>query len=33
LPDSPSNLETSRAEEIVAEAKRIIDERLSREVS
>jgi hypothetical protein len=33
LPDSPSNLEKSRAEEIVAEAKRIIDERLSRQVS
>jgi len=28
LDDSPSNLEKSRTEEIVAEAKRIIDERL-----
>jgi hypothetical protein len=28
LADSPSNLEKSRAEEIVAEAKRIIDARL-----
>jgi hypothetical protein len=33
LPDSPSNLEKSEAEEIVAEAKRIIDERLGRQVS
>jgi hypothetical protein len=33
LPDSPSNLEKSRAEEIVAEAKRIIDERFGRQVS
>ena len=33
LPDSPSNLEKSREEEIVAEAKRIIDARLSRQVS
>ena len=28
LADSPSNLEKSRAEDIVAEAKRIIDARL-----
>ena len=28
LADSPSNLEKSRAEEIVAEAKRVIDARL-----
>ena len=33
LPDSPSNLEKSQAEEIIAEAKRIIDERLSRQLS
>jgi hypothetical protein len=33
LPDSPSNLEKSKAEEIVAEAKRIIDERLNRPLS
>ena len=30
LADSPSNLEKSRTEEIVAEAKRIIDARLGR---
>jgi hypothetical protein len=30
LPDSPSNLEKGKAEEIVAEAERIIDERHSR---
>ena len=29
LADSPSNLEKSRTEEIVAEAKRIIDARLA----
>ena len=33
LPDSPSNLEKSKAEKIVAEAKRIIDERLNRQLS
>jgi hypothetical protein len=33
LPDSPSNLEKSQGEEIIAEAKRTIDERLSRQVS
>jgi hypothetical protein len=29
LPDSPTNLEKSRKDEIVAEAKRIIDERFA----
>jgi hypothetical protein len=29
LPDSPTNLEKSRKDEIVAEAKRIIDERFT----
>ena len=33
LPDCPSNLEKSKAEELVAEAKRIIDERLNRQPS
>jgi hypothetical protein len=33
LADSPSNLEKSKAEELVAEAKRIIDERLNRQLS
>ena len=33
LPDSPSNLEKSKAEELVAEAKRIIDEHLNRQLS
>jgi hypothetical protein len=33
LADSPSNLEKSKAEEIVAEAKLIIDERLNRQLS
>jgi len=33
MADSPSNLEKSKAEELVAEAKRIIDERLNRQPS
>jgi hypothetical protein len=33
LPDSPCNLEKSKAEKLVAEAKGIIDERLNRQLS
>jgi len=33
LLDSPSNLEKSKAEELVAEVKRIIDDRLNRQLS